>query len=225
MAQETMAVKQQKNQVNFELTDLPTAFFSFSYERVIGKQLSVDLGIGFKSEDGLIKFSGIDTERIKTNDITYSGFKLIPEIRYYLKESSNGAMLNGFYFGAYLKYSDFKSDLQGTYIDSQDVSHLFKYKGDITVTSIGFMVGYKLPVAKRFYVDFLIAGPGSGSYNFKLDNVIPPPDEFYDDLNTALENYSLLDLIDADFKFRNNKLKSTFGTVSFRYGISLGYSF
>jgi len=152
MAQETMAVKQQKNQVNFELTDLPTAFFSFSYERVIGKQLSVDLGIGFKSEDGLIKFSGIDTERIKTNDITYSGFKLIPEIRYYLKESANGAMLNGFYFGAYLKYSDFKSDLQGTYIDSQDVSHLFKYKGDITVTSIGLMVGYKLPVAKRFYV-------------------------------------------------------------------------
>jgi len=73
--------------------------------------------------------------------------------------------------------------------------------------------------------DFLLAGPGSGSYNFKLNNVIPPPDEFYDDLNTALENYSVLDLIDADFKFRNNKLRSTFGTVSFRYGISLGYSF
>jgi hypothetical protein len=223
--QETMAVKQHKNQVNLELTDLPTGFFSFSYERVIGKHLSVDLGIGFKSEDGLIKFSGIDTEKIKTNDLTYSGYKLIPEVRYYLNESTNGAMLTGFYLGAYLKYSGFKSDLEGIYIDSQDISYDFKYKGNISVTSIGLMVGYKLPVAKRFYIDFLIAGPGLGSYSFKLDNVIPPPDEFYDDLNEALDNYSLLDLINSDFEFRDNKLRSKFGALSFRYGISLGYSF
>jgi hypothetical protein len=225
MAQETMAVKQYKNQVNFNLTDLPTAFFSFGYERVIGKHISVDLGIGFKSKEGLIKLSGIDTDRIKTNEITYSGYKLIPEFKYYLNESINGAMLSGFYFGAYLKYSDFKSDLEGTYIDSGDVSHLFTYKGDITVTSLGLMVGYKLPVAKRFYIDFLIAGPGTGSYDFKLKNIIPPPDEFYDDLNEALNQYSVLDIINADFKFRDNKSRSKFNALSFRYGISLGYSF
>jgi hypothetical protein len=224
-AQDEIAPKQLKNQVNFELTDLPTAFFAFSYERVIGKHISVDLGIGLKSKDGLIKFSGIDTDRIKSNDITYSGFKLIPEFRYYLNESINGAMLSGFYFGAYLKYSDFKSDLQGTYIDSQDVSHLFKYQGDISITSVGLMVGYKLPIAKRFYIDFLIAGPGSGSYDFKLKNIIPPPDEFYDDLNSALDKYSLLDLINADFQFNNKKLRSRFATLSFRYGISVGYAF
>ncbi len=225
VAQENMVTAQQKNEVSIELTDLPTSFFSMNYERVIGKHISVDLGIGLKSKDGLIKFSGIDTDKIKTNDITYSGYKLIPEFRYYLHESTNGAMLNGFYFGAYLKYSDFSSDLEGTYIDSEAVSHFFKYKGDISVTSIGLMIGYKLPVSKHFSIDFLIAGPGSGSYNFKLKNIIPPPDEFYDDLNTALENYSLLDLINSDFKFKNNKLSSNFGTISFRYGISLGYSF
>ena len=224
LAQESES-KTHKNQINLELTDLPTAFFAFGYERVIGKHLSVDLGIGFKSNDGLIKFSGIDTDRIKSSDLTYSGYKVIPELRYYLNESINGAMLSGFYFGAYLKYSGFKSDLDGVYIDSQDVLHDFKYKGTISVTSIGLMVGYKLPVAKRFYIDFLIAGPGSGSYIFKLDNVIPPPDEFYDDLNKALENYSVLDLINSDFQFRDNKLRSRFDALSFRYGISLGYAF
>ncbi len=225
VAQEDMGTAQQKNEVSFLLTDLPTSFFTLNYERVVGKHITVDLGIGLKSKDGLIKFSGLDGEKIKTNDITYSGYKLIPEFRYYLNESTNGAMLNGFYFGAYLKYSGYKSDLEGTYIDSEAVSHYFKYKGDINVTSIGLMVGYKLPVSKHFSIDFLIAGPGSGSYSFKLKNIIPPPDEFYDDLNNALDQYSILDLINADFKFNNNKLKSNFGAISFRYGISLGYSF
>lgn len=225
LAQEDTNLKQQKNQIDLDITDLPTAFFSFSYERVIGKHISVGLGVGFKSEDGLIQFSGIDTDRIQTNDIKYSGYKLIPEFRYYINESVNGAMLSGFYVGAYLKYSDFNSDLVGTYVDSEAVSHLFEYEAEITVTSIGLMVGYKLPLSKHFSIDFLIAGPGSGSYNFKLNNSIPPPDEFYDDLNNALDEYSVLDLINADFGFNNNKLRSKFSAISFRYGISVGYSF
>jgi hypothetical protein len=87
------------------------------------------------------------------------------------------------------------------------------------------MVGYKLPVGKHFYIDFLIAGPGSGSYKFKLDNRIPPPDGFYDALNDALEDYSFLDFIDSEFKFNDNKLRSNFSALSFRYGISVGYAF
>lgn len=217
--------KQQKNQIDLDVSDLPTAFFSLSYERVLTKHMTVGLGVGFKSEDGLIQFSGIDTDKIQSNDITYSGYKLIPEFRYYINESTNGAMLSGFYFGAYLKYSDFTSDLKGTYVDSQNISHNFEYEGDITVTSIGLMIGYKLPVSKRFFIDFLIAGPGSGGYDFRLRNVIPPPDEFYDDLNNALDNYSILDLINADFEFRDNRLRSEFSALSFRYGISVGYSF
>jgi hypothetical protein len=225
VAQEDTDLKQQKNQIDLDITDLPTAFFSFSYERVIGKHISVGLGVGFKSEDGLIQFSGIATDRIQTNDIKYSGYKLIPEFRYYMNESVNGAMLSGFYVGAYLKYSDFNSDLVGTYVDSEAVSHLFEYEAEITVTSIGLMVGYKLPLSKHFSIDFLIAGPGSGGYNFELNNSIPPPDEFYDDLNNALDEYSVLDLINADFGFNNNKLRSKFSAISFRYGISVGYSF
>lgn len=225
LAQEDIELKQQKNQIDIDITDIPTAFFTFSYERVIDKHMSVGLGVGLKSEDGLIQFSGIDTDRIQTNDIKYSGYKVIPEFRYYINESVSGAMLSGFYVGAYLKYSDFNSDLVGNYVDSQDVSHLFEYKAKITVTSVGLMVGYKLPVSKRFSIDFLIAGPGSGSYNFELNNVIPPPDEFYDDLNNALDQYSILDLIGADFGFNNNNLKSKFSALSFRYGISVGYAF
>jgi hypothetical protein len=224
-SQDEINTKIEKNQVNFYATDIINGLYTFSYERAIGKHTSVNLGLGYKTEEGLVVLSGIDRAQLKTNDITYSGFKIVPEFRYYLNESINGAMLSGFYFGAYLKYSSFKSDLIGTFIDSEDESFDIAYEGDIDVTSVGLMIGYKLPVGKHFFVDFLIAGPGTGSYKFKLENRIPPPDEFYDVLNQALEDYSLFDIINADFEFKDRKLNSNFSVASFRYGISVGYSF
>lgn len=225
IAQETTAIKQEKNQVSFMATDVLNGIYTLSYERKIGKHISVDLGLGYKTEEGLIKLSGIDREQLKTNDLTYSGYKLVPEFRYYIHESINGAMLSGFYLGAYLKYSNFKSDLIGTFIDSQDDSYNIAYRANMSITSIGFMVGYKLPVGKHFYIDFLIAGPGSGSYKFELKTTETPPDEFYDVLNEALDNYSIFDLINSDFKFKDNKLNSKFSVLSFRYGVSVGYAF
>jgi hypothetical protein len=224
-SQDEIVTKAKNNQISFYATDAINGLYTISYERALGKHISVNLGFGYKTEEGLIVLSGIDTDQIKTNNITYSGYKIVPEFRYYLNESINGAMLSGFYFGAYLKYSDFNSDLIGTFINSEGESFDIAYKGDIAITSVGLMIGYKLPIGKRFFVDFLIAGPGSGSYKFKLDNTIPPPDEFYDALNQALENYSIFDLINADFEFNDRNLRSNFSVLSFRYGISIGYSF
>ena len=225
LGQDETDTKKEKNQITFYASDVINGFYTISYERTVGKHISVNLGFGYKTEEGLVTLSGIDREQLKTNDLTYSGFKIVPEFRYYLNESLNGAMLSGFYFGAYLKYSDYKSDLFANFIDSDGVSSDVAYDATIDVLSVGLMVGYKLPVGEHFYVDFLIAGPGSGSYKFKLDNRIPPPDGFYDALNEALENYSIFDLINADFEFNDRNLRSNFSVLSFRYGISVGYSF
>ena len=64
--------------------------------------------------------------------------------------------MNGFYFGAYLKHSNFKSNLNGEYINESDESFIIEFDAKIKVTSIGLMVGYKLPISKRFSIDFLI---------------------------------------------------------------------
>lgn len=87
------------------------------------------------------------------------------------------------------------------------------------------MFGYKLPISKHFNIDFMIAGPGTGHYNFKLENEKDLPDEFYDDLNTTLEKYSLLDFINSDFRFSDVNRRSKFSALSFRYGIAIGYTF
>ena len=87
------------------------------------------------------------------------------------------------------------------------------------------MVGYKLKISDRFNIDFLIAGPGASNYKFRLKNIIPPPDEFYDALNEALKKYSIFDLLNADLEFRDNKLNEKILLPEFRYGIKLSYSF
>ena len=48
-------------------------------------------------------------------------------------------------------------------------SMIFTLKAKIKIQSKGLMLGYKLPIGKRFNIDFLIAGPGTGSHNYKLD--------------------------------------------------------
>lgn len=223
-AQEAADEKVRNNELGLMATDLINGGYLLSYERAIGKHIGLRLGFGYKGREGLVNLSGIDRPQLKTNDLTYSGLKLVPEFRYYLNEKDQG-MARGFYFGAYVKFVNYSSDLVGTFIDSQGESFDIAYDGKINVLSTGLLVGYKLQVSSRFGIDFLIAGPGAGNYNFKLDNRIPPPDEFYDVLNEALENYSIFDLINADFEFRDNKLRQQTMLPVFRYGIALTYAF
>lgn len=217
-------IQESKNEISLVISDLIDGAFQLKYERLVGDHVSVSFGLGYKGEDGIISLLGLDTEKIKTGDIKYSGLKLIPELRYYLKKTTQYGM-DGFYFGAYLKFSNFKSDLNGTYINDADESFDIDFDADIDVVSLGFMLGYKLPLSEKFSLDFLIAGPGAGFYKFSLVNREDLPDEFYEDFNKALENYSLFDLLDGDFRFDSVNKKSKFTIPTFRYGISLGYSF
>ena len=220
------SVRNIKNEFSFELLQLINGVYQLSYERQIWKNFSGSLGFGYKGKEGLVRFSGIDTEKIKTGDLYYTGFMVIPEIRYYVNGTSKiDNNLTGFFIGLYYKYSDYTSDLNGTYIDSEGVNYNLAFDADMSISSVGLMIGYKLAITKRLNLDFIIAGPGSASYKFNLKNTEDLPDEFYEDLNQALEDYGLLDLINSDFRFSNTDTRSDFSTIAFRYGIALGYTF
>lgn len=213
-----------KNEISFEVLQVINGVYQISYERYIWKNFTANLGLGYKGKEGLAKISGFDGDQLKTDEIFYTGFQVIPEIRYYLKSTANKT-LSGFYFGAYLKYSNYKSDLDGRYISSENLNYDVKFEASVDITSVGLMFGYKLPISKHFNIDFMIAGPGTGHYNFKLKNEQDLPDEFYDDLNETLENYSILDFINSDFRFSKVNRRSKFSALSFRYGIAIGYTF
>jgi hypothetical protein len=212
-----------KNEAKLVVTDLLKGSYMFGYERAIGKHMGVALNFGYKSKDGLLKLSGLDTDFIKTDELTYDGFKIVPEFRYYIQEKTNG-MLTGFYFGAYVTIVQNKATLEGIYTN-ENGTFPFQYDATVNTNSVGLMVGYKLKLSKRFNLDFLIAGPGAGSYRLKLKEVVAAPPEFWFDLNEALELISLADLINADFDFSPSNNSDSLILPSFRYAITLGYSF
>ena len=147
-AQDEGAASNTRNEIGIELTGFIDGQFQVFYERSLNEHWSLGLGIGGKSETGLLNISGIDRPSIKTGDVNYSGFKVIGEGRYYISGPERGNMM-GFYFGAYAKHSNYKSDILGTYIDDDEVVFAVDLTADFSITSFGFMVGYKLPVWKR----------------------------------------------------------------------------
>jgi hypothetical protein len=221
--QEESLPSPRKNEAKLMVSDLLSGTVLLGYERSVGNHTGVALNAGYKSKDGLLRLSGLDTDLIKTDELTYSGLRIIPEFRYYLNERNNGR-LTGFYFGAYATFISYKSDFKGLY-SNENGDFDFFYEAKANINSIGLMVGYKLAISKRFSIDFLIAGPGAGSYRFKLKEITPAPPEFWVDLNDALELYSLADLINADFDFSEGNSSDSLILPSFRYGITLGYSF
>lgn len=214
-----------KNEISFEVLQVLNGVYQLSYERYIWNNFTGALGIGYKGKEGLIKLSGIDRERIKTDEIFYSGYQIAPEIRYYLKSTSNGQLLNGFYMGLYYKYSNYSSELNGDYISRSGTPYDLEFDMKLSISSVGFMIGYKLPISKHLNIDFMIAGPGAGNYNFQFINKKDLPQEFYEDFNEALEQYSILDFLNSDFRFSEIDNRSKFSTFSFRYGIAIGYTF
>ncbi|GGG46285.1 hypothetical protein GCM10010976_17290 [Bizionia arctica] len=215
--------KQVKNEISFELLQVINGAYQLTYERYIWNNFSASLSLGYKGKEGILSLSGIDTDKLKTGNVFYTGYQIAPEIRYYLRSTSKN-YLDGFYFGIYLKHSDYSSNLSGSYVN-EGVDYDLEFKMELDVTSVGFLLGYKLPITKHLNIDFLIAGPGSGNYNFQIKNEKDLPNEFYDDLNDALENYSLFDLINSDFRFSQVNNKTKFSALSWRYGIALGYTF
>jgi len=215
---------QRLNEIGLVITDLVDGSYQFRYERKLGNHISVGLGSAFKGKEGLVSISGIDKERIKTDDINYSGYKLIPDVRYYLNKTQQFE-LDGFYFGLYMKYFHFNSDIKGTYITASGEIYSLDFDAKINILSTGLMLGYKLAVSRRFNIDFMILGPGTSNHSYKLVNKKPVPDEFYEDLNEALKNFSFYDFINGDFKFRLKDAKTNFSTFSFRYGLTVAYTF
>lgn len=213
-----------KNEISFEVLQVINGVYQLSYEKYIWNNFTGSLAFGYKGKEGLIKLSGIDKERLKTDEVFYSGYQIAPEIRYYLKNTSNNN-LNGFYLGLYYKYSNYKSELNGSYYTETGIPYDLEFDMKLDISSLGFLIGYKLPVTKHINIDFMIAGPGTGNYDFEFVNKKDLPEEFYEDFNEALEQYSILDFINSDFRFSEVNSRSKFSAFSFRYGIAVGYTF
>lgn len=212
------------NEISWVWTEIIDGGLHLRYERKLGEHISAAISFGIKGEEGLVNLSGINTPKLQTSDITYAGFKILPEVRYYLSRTQQ-YNLDGFYFGAYMKYTQYNSDLFGVYTSDEGQESRIDIDASLQLITLGLGIGYKLALGERWNMDFMIAGPGATRHRYKLKNNLELPDEFYEDIIEALEDYSFFDYLNSDFKFDVKDKRAKFLFPTFRYGVTIGYTF
>ncbi|WP_299439269.1 DUF3575 domain-containing protein [uncultured Aquimarina sp.] len=217
-----MTRAQEKNHITIDPLLPIFGTVQVQYERAVSDKMSVGVSVGLKTGSGIFKIPGINRDQISIDEFSFKGIKVLPEFRWYTQKSSNG--LSGFYVGAYAKYQNFTDEISGIYTDTNQIDSAIEIDANIITFAGGLEIGYKLMIWERFFIDFLIAGPGVSTNKIKLVEKQPVPDEFYDDVSDALSEYAIFDGLNLDFRINGNQ-DTTIVLPAFRYGIKLGYSF
>lgn len=223
--QNKVADVQQKNHIMLNPFALAFGTFQVQYERALGERTSLGLSVGAKTSSGIFETPGFNTFTVVTNDLNFSGIQISPEFRWYVQETQRSH--TGFFVGAYYRYQNYKDDLVGTYTSSITFDDTpLDIRTRVITNSIGFEVGYKLPIKKHLFIDFLIAGPGVAFNKVKIEERQALPIEFYavDAALAIIEEYRVLDALGTNVEF-NEQGDATFTTPAFHYGIRIGYSF
>lgn len=230
IGQETSAdLNFQKNHIMFNPLALTFGNIQFEYERPLNKNLSLGLAVGAKVSSGIFKMPGLKTTTITTNDFNFSGIQLTPEIRWYVQKGERNH--TGFFVGGYYRYQNYKDEIQGVYTSSISAdTYPIDVETKLISNTIGMEIGYKLPIKKHFFIDFIIAGPGLSFNKIKIKEKQPLPLEFYvlDVGEAIVDGFTILEIVNTDINFDEIDAtggKSTFQLPAFHYGIRVGYSF
>jgi hypothetical protein len=211
---------------NFVSTDpLLPAFgtVELHYERQILPRMSASIGVGNKFSSGLLKISGMDGDRIKSDDISFSGIRLMPEFRWYVNKADKG--LTGLYVGVYYKYQINNSSISTDYTPSTGDDAKINLDISIQTHAIGLEMGYKLFVLNRFFADFIIGGIGLAKSDFDIEIKSDIPEGYFNALSNEVTNFSILAPVKPNVKTTEKAIEGDFLLPSLRYGIKLGIAF
>ncbi|MFM8916407.1 MAG: DUF3575 domain-containing protein [Bacteroidota bacterium] len=222
----TLTVVSAQAQSNFVSTDpfLPAfGTVELHYERQILPRISAGIGIGNKFSSGLLKISGMSGERIQSDDISFTGIRVMPEFRWYVNTADKG--LTGLYFGMYYKYQSNNSSISSAYTPVTGDDAKVDLDISIQTHAVGLEMGYKLFVAKRFFADFIIGGLGIAKSRFDIEIKSDIPEGYFNALSDEVSNFSILEPITPNVETTDGRIEGDFLLPSLRYGIKFGIAF
>ena len=199
---------------------------SLTYERVIGKDISLSL------QTGLLIFPKILSDTVASLVAISGGKKyginLAFDFRYYPLSRNRRPAPDGLYLGGYLSYYGFNFtnnlDILHTTLDQNGTIY-----GRLNVINLGISLGYQFIFWKRFTLDLLMFGPAISRYNGTLGvtgNLDASQVQEIDEelVNTLLNKYPWLKELFTmkKLEFTGAQTKISFG---FRYSIQLGFHF
>jgi hypothetical protein len=199
---------------------------TFSYERLIAKNQSLSLQVGYL----LFPRLAADTiaNLIALRNRSKNGINIALDYRYYPMSRNRRPAPDGLYLGTYFSYYGFtfknNFDILHTTIDQNGA-----LEGKMNILNLGLSIGYQFVFWKRVSLDMLMFGPSLSYYFGRLD-ISGNLDE------SQIQNIDQ-EVVDKLFA-RFPMLKTLFTTenltfigahaslsVGFRYSIQLGFHF
>ena len=226
--------KHKMNIVKVNLMAIALKNYSFQYERVLTKKISIALGVR-TMPTGSLPFQNTFADQLAEDDpdlaanikdLKVGNFAITPEVRFYLNKKGYG---RGFYIAPYYRFAKFNSEeLPITYDGDGNTTKNIKLKGDMTTHSGGLMIGAQWHLGKVVTLDWWIVGAHYGTSNGTLNGTPSSPLSANEqtDIKNTIEALDLpLTKITAEVSANNIKaiIDGPWGGV--RAGLSIGIRF
>lgn len=188
-----------KNMLKVNLTGLVIRNYSFQYERVLNRKLSLAVSYRFMPS-GPIPFKNTiinqvgdgDQETIdQINSLKLSNSAITPELRIYLSRKGYG---KGFYIAPFYRYARHDANnVTVNYESSPGVPASIDMTGRLTSNTGGLMIGAQWNLGKSLVLDWWILGPHFGKGKGELNGVssVPLSSSAQADLKNELESIDL----------------------------------
>lgn len=230
---EVNKINPHKNIFKINLTALLLKNYSFQYERVLSKSISVVLGYRTMPSSTIpfqkivLEQVGEDDETRKTiEDFRLSNSAITPELRFYVGKKGYG---RGFYIAPFYRYATFETnDVNVFYTTSTNAERTIKLSGKLTTNTGGILFGVQKFIGKRIVLDTWLFGPhyGSGKGNFVGTSSTPLTQDEQNSLRTELNDIEI-PLTDKTVTVNANGATVTLDGpwAGLRAGLSLGFKF
>lgn len=223
-----------KNIVKVNLMALGFKNYSFQYERVLTKRISLAVGVS-TMPTGSLPFQNLFVDQFANGDaalesnirsLKVGNFAVTPEVRFYLSKKGYG---RGFYVAPYYRYAKFTSeDFPVEYENGATTTNTIKLKGDIATNTGGLMFGAQWQLGKMVMLDWWILGAHYGNSAGTLSGVPSTPltSQEQQSIRDAIEGLDIpLTKITADVNANSVKAIVDGPWAGVRAGLTIGIRF
>jgi hypothetical protein len=216
-----------KHVIKYDLTGMALYknAFNFTYERVVRKNQTLGITLGYQEIPNLASLIG--TQNMEVTRKTGSGFKFAVDYRFYLARENKYQAPHGVFIGPYLSNLNF-SNTWDLIIRGNSGPQTGEIQGKFHIINLGFQAGYQFLIHNRWSIDMSFIGASYSRYRADM-NI---EGEF--DLDDTEINQALLDAISDQFPLLGELIND--GNINesgnlnswgfgFRYIVNVGYAF
>lgn len=157
----SLALNAQTNVVKINVMSLFLTNVSLQYERTLNEHSSVALGFSFLPSRGLPSFTVKDNNSEDLGALSFGGWSITPEYRYYF----SGKAPKGFYMAPYFRHASYSIDALGVTYNSSTtgLDERVFVDGNFKSNVLGLMFGSQWNLGEHMTLDWWILGFGFGS--------------------------------------------------------------